>query len=106
MCLGADQSRGALYTGCDQSVAMQGCGPEPPQSLGAPVTGEGDWGQGLTAPSDPPGAEPSAPASQKMAGGSPLHFMKLPVFDALHRTKTGGRPPQHQDPDRGLPPSS
>ena len=43
--------------------------------------------QGLTAPSDPPGAEPSAPASQKMVGGRPLHFMSLPVHNVLHRTK-------------------
>ena len=62
--------------------------------------------QGSTAPSDPPGAEPSAPAGQKMAGGSPLHFMSLPALNALHRTKIGGRLPQHQDPDRGLPPDS
>ena len=62
--------------------------------------------QGSTAPADPPGAGPSAPASQRMAGGSPLHFMSLPVHNTLHCTKAGGRPPQHQDPDRGLPPTS
>ena len=61
--------------------------------------------QGSTAPSDPSGAEPSAPAGQKTAGSSPLHFMRLPVH-VLHRTKAGGETPQHQDPDRGLPPDS
>ena len=58
--------------------------------------------QGLTAPSDPPGAEPSAPAGRRMAGGSPLHFVSLPVHSVVHCTKSGGRPPQHEDPDRGL----
>ena len=51
------------------------------------------------------GADPSAPASQKTAGGSPLHFMSFRVHDVPHYTKAGGRPPQHQDPDRGLAPS-
>ena len=62
------------------------------------------FASGFDSPSDPPGAEPSAPAGRRMAGGSPLHFMSLPVLNVLHGIKAGGRPPEHQHPDRGLPP--
>ena len=58
--------------------------------------------QGSTAPSDPPGSEPSAHVGRRTAGGSPLHFMRLPVHSAIHYQKSRGSPPQHQDPDRGL----
>ena len=54
--------------------------------------------------SDPPEAEPYAPPGRRTAGGSPLHFMSLPVVDVPHCIEAGARPSEHQDPDRGLPP--
>ena len=62
-------------------------------NLGKPWT---DDAQGSTAPSDPPGDEPSAPASQRTAGGSHLPFMSLPVLNVLHCIQAGGRPHEHQ----------
>ena len=44
----------------------------------------------VAAPSNPSGAEPSAPCDQAMAGGNP-HFMSSPA----HCTKAGLQTPQH-----------
>ena len=66
-----------------------------PKPQGMP-TSRSTHSQDSIAPSDPPGAGPSASAGQRTAGGSPLHFMSLPVHNVLHCTKAGGRPPQHQ----------
>ena len=66
-------------------------------------------GQGSTAPSAPLGAEPSAPAGRRMAGGSPLHLMTLPEWmyyiaqkqwasPLSIRTLTGGWPQVPEGP--------
>ena len=44
--------------------------------------------QGLAAPANSLGAEPSTPVGQKTAGGRLLHFMMFPVHYVLY-----GRPP-------------
>ena len=61
--------------------------------------------QGSTASPDPLGAESPAPASQWTAGGSPLHFMLVPVHCVLGCAITGTGVPQHQDLVGGLPPN-
>ena len=55
--------------------------------------------QGATDPSKGPGAEPSASAGERMAGGSPLHSVPSPI----HCASAGGLPLHHQDPGGALP---
>ena len=58
------------------------------------------WEQGSTSPSEPTGVEPSAPAGQWTAGGSPLHF----IIFTIHCASAGGRPPSIRTLI-GLPPN-
>ena len=48
------------------------------------------WSEGSTAPWDPPGAEPFAPACLKTAGASPQHICTSGI---LLRHAAGGSPP-------------
>ena len=53
--------------------------------------------QGSTAPSEPPGAEPFAPAGRRAAGGCPRDFGHLSNFG-------GGAVPSKVSSERGQPP--
>ena len=44
-----------------------------------------NYEQGLTAPWDPPGAEPFAPVGFKTTGGSPWHFCTSAVLGGIQR---------------------